>query len=274
MAPPRIAVVTGVARRHGIGHAIAALLRETGYRVIGIDRRPAEEGTIWLDAPAPAAAAVAGPRSAAAAGTAAPPPPPPPARLLQLDLSDPAAIAELPRRLGPGPVHLLVCNAGVADPHLPAAPPGAPGRAAAFAEFLQVNLAAPFLLTEALAPLMPAGDAAIVNIASTRARQSEPNCEGYAASKGGLEALTHAQAASLAGVARVNCICPGWIDTSGQPESLRPEDHEWHWTGRVGRPSDVAELAAFLADGSRSGFITGQSFVVDGGVSRRMAYPE
>jgi NAD(P)-dependent dehydrogenase (short-subunit alcohol dehydrogenase family) len=55
---------------------------------------------------------------------------------------------------------------------------------------------------------------------------------------------------------------------------VRQEDHAWHWAGRVGLPSDVARMCAFLADGSQSGFITGQQFVVDGGVSRRMVYPE
>ncbi|KIZ01180.1 short-chain dehydrogenase/reductase SDR [Monoraphidium neglectum] len=143
-----------------------------------------------------------------------------------------------------------------------------------FEQRVKVNLTAAFLLTEVLAPLMPPGDASVIHISSTRALQSEPNSEGYGAAKAGLVGLTHAQAASLAGVARVNCVCPGWIDTSGDAASLRPEDHAWHWTGSVGRPEDVAEIVAFLADGARSRFITGQQFVVDGGVSRRMTYPE
>lgn len=116
--------------------------------------------------------------------------------------------------------------------------------------------------------------------------------QGYAAAKAGLLGLTHAQAASLAprGI-RVNVVLPGWIDTSaedggsnggsaagggagGGAGGLRAEDHAWHWAGRVGVPSDVAEMVAFLADEGRAGFITGQQFVVDGGVTKRMTYPE
>lgn len=98
--------------------------------------------------------------------------------------------------------------------------------------------------------------------------------QGYAAAKAGLVGLTHAQAATFAGRARVNAVLPGWIDTSGDPASLRREDHDWHWTGSAGRPEDVAAMVAFLADDARAGFITGQQFVVDGGVSKRMVYPE
>ena len=94
---------------------------------------------------------------------------------------------------------------------------------------------------------------AVVLIASTRARMSEPNTESYAASKGGLVALTHALAVSLSPV-RVNCISPGWIDVKG--EALRPEDHAQHPAGRVGRPEDVAALAAGLV-GPASGVVTG-----------------
>jgi NAD(P)-dependent dehydrogenase (short-subunit alcohol dehydrogenase family) len=104
--------------------------------------------------------------------------------------------------------------------------------------------------------------------------------QGYGAAKAGLLGLTHAQAASLAGLGiRVNAVLPGWIDTSDPAENggnsvLRPEDHAWHWSGRVGVPADVAEMVAFLADDSKAGFITGQQFVVDGGVTKRMTYPE
>ena len=120
----------------------------------------------------------------------------------------------------------------------------------------------------------------IVAIASTRALMSEPNTESYAASKGGIVALTHALAASFAPDIRVNCISPGWIDVSAWKKSsnrkqaeLRPEDHAQHLAGRVGRPEDIAALVAYLI-GPDSGFITGANFVVDGGMTRKMIYLE
>jgi hypothetical protein len=100
---------------------------------------------------------------------------------------------------------------------------------------------------------------------------SEPNTEAYAASKGGLVALTHALAISLGPDVRVNCISPGWIRTKGpQPTA---EEHAFHPAGRVGTPEDIAALAAFLL-GPDSRFITGAEFIVDGGVTRKMIYPD
>jgi NAD(P)-dependent dehydrogenase (short-subunit alcohol dehydrogenase family) len=100
---------------------------------------------------------------------------------------------------------------------------------------------------------------------------SEPNTEAYAASKGGLLALTHALAISLAPDVRVNAISPGWILTKGPAPSAA--EHAFHPAGRVGTPADIAALAAFLV-GPDSGFITGAEFVVDGGVTRKMIYPD
>jgi len=116
-------------------------------------------------------------------------------------------------------------------------------------------------------------NSSIVNISSTRALQSEPGTEAYAASKAGLVGLTHALAATHAGKIRVNVILAGWIDTfNGQ--DITPQDHAWHFAGRVGVPSDVAELCMFLASNETAGFITGQEFVLDGGVTKKMVYPE
>ncbi len=119
-------------------------------------------------------------------------------------------------------------------------------------------------------------DGVIVNIASTRAMMSEPDSECYAASKGGLVALTHALAISLGPKIRVNCISPGWIDVStwrkdGEQEELSVADHEKHPAGRVGRPEDVARMVLFLCDPA-NGFLTGQNLVLDGGMTRKMIY--
>ena len=102
---------------------------------------------------------------------------------------------------------------------------------------------------------------------------SEPNTESYSASRGGLVALTHALAVSLGPDVRVNCVSPGWIVTDPK-EKLRRTDHRHHPVGRVGKPADVAEIVAFLVDRERAGFITGANFVVDGGMTRKMIYPE
>ena len=115
-------------------------------------------------------------------------------------------------------------------------------------EIINTNLRAAFLLSRAVAPHMKAaGGGAIINMASTRALMSEPNSEAYAASKGGLLALTHALAASYAGHhIRVNSISPGWIHT-GDYETLRDVDHAQHLSGRVGKPEDVARACLFLS---------------------------
>jgi hypothetical protein len=145
---------------------------------------------------------------------------------------------------------------------------------------IDTNLTGYMLFAKHAAPALKARNGAIVNIASTRALMSEPNTESYAASKGGIVALTHALAASLGPDVRVNCISPGWIDVSSwkkstkrKPAQLTPEDHAQHPAGRVGRPEDIAGLAAYLI-GPESGFITGANFVVDGGMTRKMIYAE
>ena len=133
------------------------------------------------------------------------------------------------------------------------------------------NLTAGFLLVREAEAMLRAARGAVVTIASTRARQSEPDTESYAAAKGGLVALTHALAISLGPDVRVNCVSPGWIDTRG--DALRPEDHAQHPAGRVGRPEDVAALVAWLL-GPESGFVTGAEFVTDGGMTRKLIYAE
>lgn len=138
---------------------------------------------------------------------------------------------------------------------------------------LDVNLTATFLFARAAEKPLRKARGAIVAIASTRALMSEPNTEAYSATKGGLVALTHALAVSFGPDVRVNCISPGWIATRDYG-SLRKKDHDQHPAGRVGRPEDIAEMAAYLLDGKRSGFITGANVIVDGGMTRKMIYSE
>ena len=138
---------------------------------------------------------------------------------------------------------------------------------------LDINLTAAFLLARAAEKPLRRAHGAIVTIASTRALMSEPNTESYSASKGGLVALTHALAISLAPDVRVNCVSPGWIETKDYA-GLRRKDHRQHPAGRVGKPEDVAELVGWLLDAERSGFVTGANFVIDGGMTRKMIYEE
>jgi hypothetical protein len=100
---------------------------------------------------------------------------------------------------------------------------------------------------------------------------SEADTESYAATKGGIVALTHALAVSLGPDVRVNSVSPGWIETKDYG-ALRRKDHTQHPAGRVGKPQDIAEIVAWLLDGERSGFITGADFIVDGGMTRKMIY--
>jgi NAD(P)-dependent dehydrogenase (short-subunit alcohol dehydrogenase family) len=118
-----------------------------------------------------------------------------------------------------------------------------------------------------------ASKGAIVTVASTRAFMSEPDTESYSASKGGLVALTHALAVSLAPDVRVNCVSPGWIATKNYG-NLRQKDRARHPVGRIGTPHDIAEIVAWLLDGDRSGFVTGANFMVHGGMTREMIYEE
>jgi NAD(P)-dependent dehydrogenase (short-subunit alcohol dehydrogenase family) len=140
-------------------------------------------------------------------------------------------------------------------------------------QVLDTNLTAAFLLARAAEQPLRKAHGAIVTIASTRALMSEPNTESYSASKGGLVALTHALAISLAPDIRVNCVSPGWIETRDYA-GLRQKNHRQHPAGRVGRPQDVAEIVSWLLDGKRSGFVTGANFVIDGGMTRKMIYEE
>jgi NAD(P)-dependent dehydrogenase (short-subunit alcohol dehydrogenase family) len=231
---PRVALVTGGAR--GIGAAIAARLAADGWRVVAADQDL----------------------------TAAPPG----VRQVRCDIADEAAVTALIAEVAAreGRLDGLVCNAGIGI-HKPLAQL----TLAEWSRVLAVNLTSTFLLVRAAQTLLRAAQGAVVTIASTRAQMSEPDTEAYAASKGGLVALTHALAISLGSDIRVNCISPGWIFTKG--DTPRPQDHAFHPAGRVGEPADIAGLTAWLL-GPESRFVTGAEFIIDGGVTRKMIYPE
>ena len=140
-----------------------------------------------------------------------------------------------------------------------------------YAEFdyaLRVGVAAPFYLTKLFAPHFAPGGA-IVNISSSRDRMSQPQTESYTAAKGGIAALTHALAVSLAGRVRVNSISPGWIDTAYTvyegPDAVQQP------AGRVGNPMDIAHMVLYLCS-DKAGFITGENICIDGGMTRQMIY--
>lgn len=232
MAETRIALVTGAAR--GIGAGIAARLASDGYRVIAAD----------LDIA----------------------PTPPNGRSVRADVADESKVRTLIEEVAAQENRLdaLVCNAGINIRK-----PIAELCLDEWHRVLATNLTSTFLLVRAGEKLLRASRGAVVTVASTRAHMSEPNTEAYAASKGGLVALTHALAVSLGPDVRINCISPGWILTKDPAPSLA--DRAQHPAGRVGTVEDIAALTAFLL-GPESSFITGAEFIADGGMTRKMIY--
>jgi NAD(P)-dependent dehydrogenase (short-subunit alcohol dehydrogenase family) len=240
-----VALITGAA--HGIGRAIAQRLLDDGWRLGVVDLPNAGLSRSYSKQSRRIAA-------------------------IEGDVSDEqtarravAIVTEKFRRLD-----AVVSNAGVMIRK--------PLSRLTFANWRKVidtNLTATFLLARAAEKALRAAGGAIVTIASTRALMSEPNTESYAASKGGLVALTHALAISLGPDVRVNCVSPGWIVVRrDELQELRRKDHQQHPVGRVGKPQDIAEIVSFLLDRERSGFITGANFIVDGGMTRKMIYEE
>ena len=133
---------------------------------------------------------------------------------------------------------------------------------------LSVGVTAAFYLSKLFLPHFAEG-AAIVNISSSRDRMSQPQTESYTAAKGGIAALTHALAVSLAGKVRVNSISPGWIDTAytiyDGPDAVQQP------AGRVGNPMDIANMVLYLCS-DKATFITGENICIDGGMTRQMIY--
>ena len=137
-----------------------------------------------------------------------------------------------------------------------------------FAYAQAVGVIAPFYLAKFFKDHFAEG-ASIINISSSRDRMSQPQSESYTAANGGIAALTHALAASLAGRVRVNSISPGWIDTTGK--QYDGPDATQHFAGRVGTPMDIANMVLYLAS-DKAGFITGENICIDGGMTRNMVY--
>lgn len=253
MAPENlpVALVTGAAR--GIGKGVAASLLRAGWSVVLSD----------VDEAAGRVAA----EELARHGTV---------EFIPMDVSDEASVIACIERIEEdfGQLDGLVNNAGIADPDNG---PIEQLTLEAWNRRLGTNLTGAFLVSKHAIALLRDSRGAIVNMASTRALQSEAHTEAYAASKGGLVALTHALAVSLGPVIRVNAVSPGWIDTRDREQQrsdpLRSLDHYQHAVGRVGQPRDIGALVTFLLSPEAS-FITGQNFVADGGMTRQMIYAE
>lgn len=241
----KVVVVTGAGQ--GIGYAVAAMYAARGARVC-IAEKNREVGER-------AAAKIS-----QAGGNVF---------FQQVDVSSPADIIRLMEEVAErwGHLDILINNAGVSTWKSPYEL-----SVEEWDQVINTNLRSVFLCSREAALLMRrTGGGAIVNLSSTRAHMSEPHSEAYAASKGGILALTHALALSLGpDRIRVNAISPGWIET-GDEEALRPEDHEQHPAGRVGRPEDVARACLFLTD-DENDFVTGTELVLDGGMTRKMIY--
>jgi len=243
----KVAIVTGAG--HGIGESIAKTFSDNGYRVVLVDIH-AENGRKVTD------------EIRNSGGEAF---------FHQTDVSKPAEVEHLIQLVfqKSGRIDVLVNNAGLSEFYDPMNI-----SEETWDKVLDANLKSVFFTSrEAVKVMMKNGGGSIVNISSTRALMSEPNSEAYAASKGGILALTHAMAASFSKYnVTVNAILPGWIET-GDYLALREADHSQHFSNRVGKPEDIARACLFLTS-PENNFITGSQIVIDGGMTRKMIYEE
>ena len=152
---------------------------------------------------------------------------------------------------------------------------------------VETNLTGPFLMTQGCLPMLSKSASrqagTVIHMSSTRAFMSEPNNEGYSTTKAGLIGMMQSMAISLGpqGVG-VNAILPGWINVANEckeadeknmswEEGLTEADNQWHPTGRVGKVEDILRAVEYLVDNDG---VSGTEVVVDGGVTRKMVYPE
>ncbi|MBX2833145.1 MAG: glucose 1-dehydrogenase [Rhodospirillales bacterium] len=251
----RVAFVTGAAQ--GVGLGISKHLLDLGWRVVlfDLDEEAGREAIKSLsDAQQDRALFLHG------------------------DVSDEASVKLAMQQTVDrfGRIDGLVNNAGIADPHSGSIEHLEWDQ---WQRVINVNLGGVLLATKHATQHLRQTKGAIVNITSTRAFQSEPDTESYAASKGGIVALTHALAVSLSGAVRVNAIAPGWIEVGDwQKQANRTTadhstaDKSQHPVGRVGRPEDIAQAVSFLLDADKSGFMTGETIRIDGGMTHKMIY--
>ncbi len=227
-------IITGVSQ--GIGYALAKHFAET-YQVIGLDieKDPQLEGVTYFN----------------------------------MDLGDHESIVQTFNIVAErfGVAHVLINNGGIASLEKPMTELDVE----TFKRVIDVNLVGTFACAKAFLTLNEAAEyGRVINIASTRALQNEPDWEAYGASKGGIVALTHSMAVSLADrPVTVNAISPGWIHTSDEP--LRDVDHRQHPSGRVGEPTDIVRAVTYLIDRDND-FVNGHNLIVDGGMTKKMIY--
>ncbi len=247
-----VILVTGGVR--GIGKSIAMTLLDAGHRVVILDVLR-DEGERLI-------------RTLAPRGDI---------RFIRADVGNEEQVKKALARVRNWFGHLngVVNNAGISDP---CSGPLEYLSLEDWQHYINVNLTGTFLVCRESVAMLRQSKGAIVNIASTRWLQSEPQSEAYAASKGGVVSMTHAMAVSLSGEVRVNCISPGWIavDTISRDGQIEPAEltetcHSQHLAGRVGQTDDIANMVKFLLS-PKSGFITGQNFVIDGGMTKKMIY--
>lgn len=246
----KVALVTGASG--GIGRATVLAFAERGYKVIGIGRRKATADF------------------------------PEVGLYIQADLSKAKSIGRIFEQVSVFTDHLdvLVNNAAyqVTKPLLETS-------LEEWDAVMATNLRAAFLMAQQAHPLLKACGGAIVNVASVHAVATSANIAAYAASKGGLLALTRAMAIEFApDEIRVNAVLPGAVDTpmlrAGMTrgrEGELPEEAQMAAlaaktvNGRIGQPDEIASAICFLADNTQSGFMTGQSIIVDGGATCRLS---